>query len=269
MNFKISMALVLVGSLALSACQKEASPTPSSGSDAKVQVVNVGTEGTYAPFTYQDKSGKLTGYDVEVMRLIDQKIPDVEFNFVTVPWDSMFLGVDAGKYQIVANQMAKKPEREQKYLFSDQPYFVSAGSIVVPENSEIKSMEDLKGKTVAAGVGSAHAIFLEDYNKKNGNPITIKYYEGMLGVMLQDVASGKVDATINDRIAINQSLKEQGLKLKLVGEPINQTDSFVMFAKGAEGKKLKAKVDKALDQLRADGELTALAVKWFGEDFTQ
>lgn len=279
-NVKIKKTLVGIAAIAtalvLSACQKESAnqsqtSVGTSDSSAKVEKILVGTMGTYAPFTYEDEAGKLTGFDVELLRLVDAKIPDVELEFVPTPWDSMFLGLDAGKYQIVANQIVKNPDREKKYLFTADPYFSSFSQIVVKKGNagNVQTLDDLKGKTVGSAVGDSYTIFLEQYNKDHGNPFTIKYYDGEITPVLQDVASGKTDAYLNDRIVVSDSIKKLGLNVEMVGEPLNRADKYFVFRQDEQGKALKAKVDKALAELRASGELSALSTKWFGEDFTQ
>ena len=89
-----------------------------SGSSEGKQKVKVGTEGVYAPFTFTDGSGKLTGYDVEVVEEIGKRA-NLDIEFVPTPWDSMFLGLESKKFDFIANEIAKNPEREKKYTFSD------------------------------------------------------------------------------------------------------------------------------------------------------
>ena len=80
---------------------------------ADTNVIKVGTEGVYAPFTYKDEAGKLTGYDVEVVEAIAAKA-GLKVEFVPTPWDSMFLGLESKKFDFIANEISKNPEREAK-----------------------------------------------------------------------------------------------------------------------------------------------------------
>ena len=72
---------------------------------APKQTVTVGTEGVYAPFTFLDEKGVITGYDVEVVQEIAKRV-DLDVKFVPTPWDSMFLALDARKFDLVANQIS-------------------------------------------------------------------------------------------------------------------------------------------------------------------
>ena len=122
---------LLVGVIgALSGCSsKEAT------SATDDQVILVGTQNDYPPFAFADDKNELTGYDVEVVKAIDEKLDGYTFEFVAVPWDSMFLALESNKVQAIADQIAKTPERQAKYLFSDS-YFAAETVIAVKAGRE-------------------------------------------------------------------------------------------------------------------------------------
>ena len=127
----------------------------------KKRVIKVGTDGVYAPFTFTDGSGKLTGYDVEVIQEVGKRI-NADIEFTTVPWDSIFLGLESKRYDIIANEIEKTKEREEKYIFSDK-YLVSAAQIIVKEGeNNIKTLKDLEGKRVISAVGSNYSKTVEE-----------------------------------------------------------------------------------------------------------
>ncbi|EQD05205.1 bacterial extracellular solute-binding s, 3 family protein [Neisseria meningitidis NM3139] len=115
--------------------------------------VTVGTEGTYAPFTYHDKDGKLTGYDVEVTRAVAEKL-GVKVEFKETQWDSMMAGLKAGRFDVVANQVGlTSPERQATFDKSD-PYSWSGAVLVARNDSNIKSIDDIKGVKTAQSLTS-------------------------------------------------------------------------------------------------------------------
>jgi L-cystine transport system substrate-binding protein len=239
------------------------------GPAAAQDTVRVGTEGTYAPFTYQDDSGKLTGYDVEVLRLVEAKVPDLKFEFVPQPWDSMFLGLEAGKYDVVANEISKTPERETKYLFSDVPYFYSGSAIIVKKGvTGIHSLDDLKGKVVGAGTGSEHTKLVEDYLAAHPGAFEIRYYDGNVTPVLLDLAEGRIDAHVNDPIVARDHAEKLGLPVEATGDLLTKVPAYFVFRQDAKGQALKAKIDAALTALKADGSLAKLSVQWTGKDYT-
>src|SRR6187402_481413 len=92
-------------------------------------ILKVGTEGTYAPFTYHDGSGKLVGFDVEVAEAIASKL-GVKAEFVEGKWDGLIAGLDAKRYDTVINEVGITDARKQKYDFSD-PYIASKAVLIV------------------------------------------------------------------------------------------------------------------------------------------
>lgn len=230
------------------------------------EVITIGTEGVYAPFTYVDEKGILTGYDVEVVKEIGKRL-NVDVKFVPTPWDSMFLSLETKKFDLIANQIAKNPEREKKYLFSDS-YLISGAQIIVrSDKNGINSIENLKGLKVGIGVGSNYAKIVEDANKDK--KIEIKFYDGNLTTVLQDIVAGRIDATINDRLTVGYNVKKLGLKVKLVGKPVALVPSHFVFRQDKASEELHNKFDKALLELKKDGTLVKLSTEWFGADFTQ
>jgi L-cystine transport system substrate-binding protein len=237
---------------------------------APPQVVTVGTEGVYAPFTFTDEKGQLTGYDVEVVRELAKRV-GLEVKFLPTPWDGMFLGLEAKKFDVIANQIAKNPEREKKYLFSDD-YLVSGAQIIVraDRSGAFGGLGSLAGLRVGTGVGSNYSKLLEEWNAKGaGQPIEIKYYDGNLTTVLQDIVARRIDATVNDRLTAGYNVKQLGLPVKVVGEPIALVPSHFVVRKGPEGEALVRKLDEGLALLKKDGTLSKLSVKWFGADYTR
>ena len=233
-------------------------------------VVTVGTEGVYAPFTFLDEKGVITGYDIEVVQEIAKRI-NVEVKFVPTPWDSMFLALDAKKFDMIANQIGKNPTREQKYAFSDD-YLVSGAQIIVRADRTgafSNGLPDLKGLKVGTGFGSNYCKMLEAFNEKNGKAIDLKYYEGSNTIVLQDILAGRLDATVNDRLTVGYNVQKLGLKVKMVGKPLEYEPSFFVFRKDSQGEALSAQFTKGLAEMKQDGSLAGISRKWFGSDFTK
>ena len=107
-------------------------------------VFKIGTEGTYAPFTYHDESGKLVGFDVEIGEAVATRL-GVKAEFVEGKWDGLIAGLDANRYDTVINQVGITDARKQKYDFSE-PYIASKAVLIVRDGDDsIKSFADLKG----------------------------------------------------------------------------------------------------------------------------
>ncbi|MCY7758450.1 MULTISPECIES: amino acid ABC transporter substrate-binding protein [Bacillus] len=226
-------------------------------------VLHVGATGQSYPFAYKE-NGKLTGFDVEVMEAVAKKI-DMKLDWKLLEFSGLMGELQTGKLDTISNQVAVTDERKEMYHFTE-PYAYAGTQIVVKkDNNDIKSVDDLKGKTVAAVLGSNHAKNLE--SKDPDKKINIKTYETQEGT-LKDVAYGRVDAYVNSRTVLMAQIKKTGLPLKLAGDPIVYEQVAFPFAKDDAHDKLRKKVNNALDELRKDGTLKKLSEKYFNEDIT-
>lgn len=233
------------------------------------KVILVGTQNDYPPFAFADENNELTGYDIEVVKEIDKKLDGYTFEFVATPWDSMFLALESNKIHAIADQVAKTPERQKKYLFTDESYFAAETVIVVKAGrTDIATLEDLEGKKVGALAGDSYTLLLEEHNKKADKDIILKYSEsGNPSEILQDVQNGRVDAYVNDPIMISSVIDKFDLDLEVVGQPLVNDDMGIVFKDEKQGEELKAIIDPILNQLKEDGTLAKLSKKWTGGEY--
>ena len=237
---------------------------------AQPQVIKVGTMGTYEPFSYVDASGNLTGYDIEVLRLVEKTDSSIKFEFISGPWDSLFPGLDSDKFQLLANQITSNPDRQARYLLSRNTYALCVSQLIVKKGrTDIKSLSDLKGKKIGTTVGDSFTRVLEDWNNENGNILNIVYYEEDITTILQDIANGRIDATLNDPIMAVSKAKAQNLGVEPVGERIAADPTYFIAKKDDAGQKLMGKIDAALSKLKEDGSLSKLSTDWFGVDYSK
>lgn len=223
--------------------------------------LTVGTEGTYRPFSFhEDGSGDLTGYDVEVVTAVAEEL-GVEVEFEETQWDAIFAGLEAGRFDVIANQVSITPEREEKYTFS-APYTVSTGVIVVPaDDSSITSFEDLEGKTTAQSLTSNWKALAEESGAK------IEAVEGWAQSVAL-VEQDRVDATINDKLTFLDYAKNNDASgLKVAAETEEESLSAFAFRKGSS--ELAIAFDEALIALTEDGTLAEISEKYFGEDVSR
>ncbi len=170
---------------------------------------------------------------------------------------------------MVADQLVKTPEREEKYQFCDNSYFSALTYLIVHEDeNSITSLDDLKGKKIGVSVATLYANLLEEYNKEHDNAIEIKYYEGNITSIFQDLEAGRIDAAMNDMLILLDAVQTLGLKIKATGEPLDVSLCYHIFPRTEEGDALRAKVDEALTAMKEDGTLAQISVDWFGEDLS-
>ncbi|WP_026551685.1 amino acid ABC transporter substrate-binding protein [Arthrobacter sp. H20] len=224
-------------------------------------VITIGTEGTYRPFTFHEGgAGDLTGFDVEVISAVADEL-GVEAEFEETQWDAIFAGLEAGRFDVIANQVSITDERLETYDFSD-PYTVSTGVIVTTaDDSEISSFEDLDGLTTAQSLTSNW------YELAQESGAEVEAVEGWA----QSVAlleQGRVDATINDKLTyLDYQQTNPTEAIKVAAETDEESLSAFAFAKGSD--ELITAVNEALADLRADGTLAEISEKYFGSDVTE
>lgn len=221
----------------------------------------IGTEGTYPPFTFHDeKTGELTGFDVEIAREVAKRL-GVKPVFQETQWDAMFAGLDAKRFDMIANQVGIREDRLEKYDFSD-PYISSAAVLVTQkDNNDVKTFEDIKGLKAAQSLTSNYATMA----KENGAELV--GVEGLFQA-IELLNSNRVDVTINDKLSILDFMKQRpNANIKIVATADDAAESGLMFRKGNET--LVEAVNKALTEMKEDGTYAEISMKWFGEDVSK
>ncbi|KVE32582.1 amino acid ABC transporter substrate-binding protein [Burkholderia sp. TSV86] len=225
-------------------------------------VFRVGTEGTYAPFTYHDETGKLTGFDVDIATAVAQRL-GVKPQFVEGKWDGLIAGLDVNRFDAVVNEVAITDARRVKYDFST-PYITSRAVLIVrTDNATIRSFDDLKGKksanTLTSNFGRLAAAHGADV-------VPVQGFNEAVDLL----TSGRVDATINDSLSYLDFRKHKpDAKLKIAATDTTGAgeQSGVLIRKG--NPELLAAIDKALADIKADGTYAKISRKYFGRDVSQ
>ncbi|WP_294904464.1 amino acid ABC transporter substrate-binding protein [Tatumella sp. UBA2305] len=219
--------------------------------------LKIGTEGTYAPFTYHTISGDLTGFDVEIGRAIAQQL-HVKPVFVEGKWDGLIAGLDAKRYDVVINEVGVTPERQKKYDFST-PYIVSKAVVVVKnDNTSIHSFADLKGKNSAQSLTSNYAQIARQYGAQL---VSTDGFNQSIDLVVQ----GRADATVNDKLSFLDFKKHRpDAPVKIVASEDNASASAVLLRK--DESTLQTAINDALATIKKDGTYEKISEKYFGED---
>lgn len=222
-------------------------------------VLRIAVEGTYPPFNFKDpKTGHLTGYDVEVARLVAAGLK-LKPQFVFTEWSAILPAVSSGKVDAAISQVIITPEREQAFDFS-VPYTYSSFQLIVRKNERAtyRSLGDLKGRKLGVRQGS---VFEQQAREVKG--VEVRSYPAV-PENLQDLAFGRIDASLDDSLMVSYLLKHSELPIKAGPRVGKDARIGVAIRKGSP--QFKAAVDRILNQARADGTLRRLSLKWFGID---
>ena len=253
--FALVLALALVA-LSLAAVAESGNKLEQIKAAGKIVIA---TEGDWSPWTYHDENDELVGLDIEIGKLIAAGL-GVEAEFAETAWDSILAGVESGRFDIACNGVGYTETRAEKYDFST-PYVYTHKVLVVREdNEEIKSVNDLNGKTTANSASSTYAALAESYGATN-TPVDT------LGETIELLKQGRADATINAQVSIEDYLREHpdaGIKVVevLSGDP-------VAYPVQKDETALVEAINEILEAARQDGTLAAISEKYFQLDLTK
>ena len=222
--------------------------------------LKVATEGTFSPFSYYNDKNELVGYDVDVARAVAEKL-GLKIEFLTAPWDAMLAAFDAGKADAVFNQVSITDERKKKYEYS-VPYTVVYGAIIVhKDNNDIKSFEDLKGKKNADSATSNWAQVAKKYGAQK---VTVDSFAKSMELLI----ARRVDTVVLDNTVFYDFLKQRpDAPIKTAAKLKDVDYSAAIVQKG--NKELADQISKALNELKAEGKLKEISLKYFGKDVSE
>ncbi|MDO5102103.1 MAG: cystine ABC transporter substrate-binding protein [Lautropia sp.] len=267
MNFRAFRRHLIGSTLALLLGSSLLSASPAVAADDALQKVKergalrIGIEGTYPPFNFQDKAGKLVGFEVDLGEALAKQL-GVKAHFQPTKWDGLLAALESGRLDVIINQVTITEARQAKYNFS-QPYTLSGMQAVVRKDNadQFQTPDTLKGKKVGVGLGTNY----EEWLRKNIPEADVRVYEDD-PTKSQDLAVGRLDAIMVDRLAALYQVAQSNNRFALGGPAFSRQTSGIPTRKGDT--ELLAAINKALDTLREDGTLAAISTKWFGTDIT-
>lgn len=230
-------------------------------------VLVVGLDDTFAPMGFKDEKGELVGLDIDIAKALGEKLGK-KIEFQAIDWSMKESELNAGNIDFIWNGYSITDERKEQVAFGT-PYLKNRQIILTLADSDIQTKADLKGKTVGAQTGSSAVDAIEsdpetEATFKDGKPVT---YESNNDVLME-LEAGRIDAAVSDEILIRYYIsKKDPSKFRILDEDFGEEEYGVGMRK--EDTDLVAAFNKAYAELKADGTLKEISIKWFGEDISE
>lgn len=222
------------------------------------------TEATYPPFESVESSGKIVGFDIDIMNALCAQMK-AQCTIENAPFDSLIPSLQIGKYDAIIASLAITPQREKVVAFT-APYYVNPVSVVAKKGSQLTlELASLKGKTIGV---QGDTTFYQYLKAKYGKAIKINTYKSQESAFA-DLTNGRVDAVMGDTPLIAAWLKDKqhDKDYAYVGAPIEDATYFgtgngIAVKKG--NAKLVQQLNEALSSIKQNGQYQKITQKWFG-----
>lgn len=251
----VTFAACGAGNQASDSGSPAASPD-ASGAPSSSITIKVATEPAFPPFESQGDNGDLVGFDIDLMKAIGEAA-GFTVEFQSLPFDGIIPSLQSGTVDAAISAMTITPERAETVSFS-RPYFKAGLAIAVQSsNTDITSLESLKGKRIAAQIGTTGA---SEANKIEG--AQVRTFDSA-PLALQELANGNVDAVINDAPVTLYAIKSGNIdEVKVVGQLV--TEEYYGIALPKESLNLE-KINEGLTTLLGNGKYDEIYQTWFGD----
>lgn len=224
----------------------------------------VGTEMQFAPFDFLE-GGKQKGLNAELFEALGQEL-GVKIKFLDLPWPSVLPGLEAKKFDVVAGPIIVTKARKERYHFVSPIAEATVALLAGAKDDSLSKPEDIAGKTVGAGKGSAQLEELKAYAATLPQKVTIREYVDN-NQAYADLAAKRIVAVANSLPNISFVAAQKSNLYKVVQPPFGKKSYFAYLGrKDADADSLIAALDTALAKMHDDGRLAALQKKWLGAE---
>lgn len=222
----------------------------------------IAMEGNWEPWTYHNENDELVGLDVEIGKLIAEGL-GVKPEFVVTDWDSIFGGIDSGRFDIACNGVGITEKRQEKYTFSEPYVYTHKVLVVRQDNDKIHTIDDLEGVRAANSATSTYAAICEQHG-------AIMTYVESLPETITLLVQGRIDATVNAEVSILNYMKKHPEAPIKIAQVLPETDPVgYPVLKGPDTDSLIEAINGILEAARQDGRLADICLRNFGVDNTK
>jgi len=262
----LSLLVVTIMVLSLVACGSK-----DGGKDTSLKYIQdkgefiLGLDDSFPPMGFRDEADNIVGFDIDLANAVCEEL-GVKLKLQPIKWEAKEQELSTKNIDCIWNGFSITPERLENMTMSI-PYMGNSISLVVLKDSEIKSMADMAGKSLAVQSGSSAEETLDsDENKAFKDSLGKTYGFSDYVTALMDLETGNSDAVLMDSVVATYMINEAGKDFVVLGDNLIAEEYAIGFRKGETN--LCAAVEKALKDLKADGTIEEISTKWFGSDVT-
>lgn len=223
----------------------------------------LGLDDSFPPLGFRDDDNQIVGYDIDLAKEVAKRL-GVEFVAQPISWDAKEMELNTGKIDCIWNGLTITEERKQALAFTF-PYLNNAQVLIVRNDSGIKTLADMKGKSVGIQSGSSAQDAVEGnaaFSSSLGEKVMFK--DNITA--LNDLDIGGVDGVVMDSVVGNYSISQTGKPFSVLDEVLSNEEYGIAFRKGDI--KLRDEVQNILLEMAKDGTVAAISQKWFGKDIS-
>ncbi|MHB1317788.1 MAG: ABC transporter substrate-binding protein [Anaerolineae bacterium] len=257
------LAILMVVTMVLSACTTPQTTTPTAVPETEVETKTyvVATDAAFPPMEFVDENKEIAGFDIDLLNAIAETM-GFQVEWKNTAWDGIFAGLESGDYDAIMSSVTIRDDRAEKYDFTE-PYINSGQAIVVmADDAEIMSKDDLVGRKIGAQIGTTGAFAVEEIENA-----TLSEYD-TIDLALLDLVGGQVEAVVVDvPIAADYALASEQFagKLKIVGDPITEEFYGALVNKG-QNPEFVSMFNEGLAKVKASGQYDEIYTKWISGD---
>lgn len=233
------------------------------GSEGPKKMV-IGLDDNFAPMGFRNEKNEIVGYDIDLAREASKRA-GMEVEFKPIDWASKEAEIKGKRIDAIWNCFTVNPEREQVYTLS-KPYMVNAQLVVVPKDSEITKIADLKGKVLAVQDDSTGSYILDRDDALRNSLKDYRKYPDFAAVYM-DMDAKRIDAMVVDAVLARYYMVKHPDKYVALEE--NMGDEVVAVAFRKDDKEYSERINKALDEMKKDGTMKKISEQWMGVDITK
>lgn len=264
---KTGCMLLTVSMLASMTGCGSSSVASAAGNESGAEKIVVATGNSFAPYCYLNENNELVGYEIDVLKAMDERLPEYEFDIQGMNFSTAVVSIDSGAADMVSYQLVPSDERKEKYIFPEISYFYSPLALCVKTDSGITGLKDMKGKTIYGTPTTYEYTLLNQYNEAHPESEyeIVAVTDMETADMYRGVSNGTVDASLTYKAVFEKIAPAIGVENIMLTDTAIIEESYQMISK--DKPELCEAVTKALKEMMEDGTLSELSVKYFGEDY--